>query len=523
MTPRPPSTFSLAPLVLLATTCACERPLPEADTLTLAIASAPEALDPRFATSAVATRLSALIVAPLVVIGDDLRPQPLLADSLAWPDERTLLVRVKEGLRFHDGTQLLAHDVVATFRTMKDPAMRSPHRGKLEPLTDVSAIDDRTVQFRFDAPFPSFAVDLVGYGILPESCARDVDRCRHHPIGAGPYRIARALDADERLRLEAHDAGPFGAPPIRAIEVRVVRDNTTRLLELLDGRTDLVVGDLLPTDLEALAGHPRLAIETARGVGFTYLALNTRRGELADVRVRRAIAHAIDVDTIIRTKLRGRAVRATSLLPPDHWAHDANLEPLRYDPALARALLQEVGRAPHLSVATTTDRLRRSIALIFAASLRDVGFDVDVVVRDWAALYQDIQVGAFDAFSAKWTPVIDPDLMHWVFHSSNIPSTGRAGGNRSGYANEQVDKVLQRARATSREEERVALYRSIEPTLRDDVPLIPLWFDDEVAVHSVDVVGFELSRTASLLPIARARLERQKGGGQAPALQRSSR
>jgi peptide/nickel transport system substrate-binding protein len=487
--------------VVLVTTSACTRPAPAPDTLTLAVASPPEALDPRFATSAVATRLSALVVAPLVVIGDDLRPEPFLADSLSWPDERTLVVRVKDGLRFHDNTPLTANDVVATFISMKDPAVRSPHRPKLERLREIVALDERTVRFSFDAPFPSFVVDLNGYGILPESCVRDAEKCRHAPIGAGPYRVESPLDADERLKLTA-----TGDASIPHIEVRVVRDNTTRLLELLDGRTDLVVGDLLPTDLDALSGT-KLVVQRVRGVGFSYLALNTRHPPLDDPRVRQAIAQAIDVDTIINTKLRGRAERATALLPRGHWAHDDTLSALPFDPDRARALL--AGKHVKITIATTTDRLRRSVALVFADSLRRVGIDAEVAVRDWPALYQDIQKGAFDAFSAKWTPVVDPDLMHWVYHSTSIPMEGRAGGNRSAYVNAVVDEALDRGRGLVDENARGAVYKSIEPIIRDEVPLIPLWFEDEVAVHTPALIDFKLMRTASLLPIAKARLKRE--------------
>lgn len=489
--------------------------------LGVAVASAPETLDPRFATSAVAQRLAALVAAPLVIIGDDLRPEPFLAESIDAVDPLTLLVKLRPDVRFHDGTPVTADDVVFTLGSMKDPALGSPHATRLVHLVELTTLDERTVRLRFDGATAPFLVDLHAWGILSRAaCGSSRDACREIPMGAGPYRVAQPLSTDERLVLTAHDASPLPPPAIRTVEVRVIRDNTTRLLELLDGRTQLVQGDLLPTDVAAVANDPGLAVEHARGLGFTYLALNARGGPLADPRVRRALAHALDVDLVIATKLMGRAARASSLLPAGHWAHDDALAPPGYDPALAERLLDQAGyprRADgtrfSVRLATTTDRLRRACALAWAEMLRAVGVDVRVEVRDWNALYQDIQVGAFDAFSAKWTPVIEPDLLHWVFHSSSIPAPAadgapaRAGGNRQGTQDAVLDDLLERARQSADPAERATLYRAAEARIVEDTAVVPLWFEDELAIRSRRLQGFTINRTASLLPIARARLQ----------------
>lgn len=499
---------------------ACARPASAPDVLTVAVASAPETLDPRFATSAVAQRLAALVAAPLVVIGDDLRPKPFLAESIDAPDPRTLIVKLKDGLRFHDGAPVTADDVVFTLGSMKEPALGSPHATRLTHLVALEAVDARTVRLAFDAPTAPFLVDLHAWGILSRAaCGKSRDACRSAPMGAGPYRVTEAMDRAERLQLTAHDASPLPPPPIRRVEVRVIRDNTTRLLELMDGRVGLVVGDLLPTDADAAERVPTLAVERAPGLGHTYLALNTRRGPLADARVRRAIEQSLDIDAVIATKLRGRARRADSLLPADHWAHADDLPLPGAAFAQAEALLDEAGwprRADgwrfSLELATTTDRLRRSTSLVWASGLRHVGIDARVVVRDWNALYEDIQRGAFDAFSAKWTPVIEPDLMYWVFHSSSIPAPAsegrpaRAGGNRQGFADPALDALLDAARATDDEEARAELYRQAAQRIADQTALIPLWFEDELVIRTRRLEGFRLGRTASLLPIALARL-----------------
>lgn len=509
----------------------CARaPLP-ADTLRLAVPSPPEALDPRFATTAVAMRLSALVAPPLVVIGEDLRPQPWLAERVEQPTPRSWMLKLRPGLRFHDGAPVTADDVVWTFHSMKDPATGSPHRQKLAHLKRVVAIDALTVVFELDAPWAPFLVDCNAYGILSRrSCAVSLDACRHAPVGAGPFRVQRPLDDDETLVLAAF-AGAARAPAIARIEVKVARDPTTRLLELMDERIDLVAGDLAPTDLAALAGEQDLVIESAPGLGFTYLAFNVRGPRqndddeeartaraLADPRVRRALALAIDVDSVITHKLRGRARRASGLLPEGHWAKpDAALEPLLpFDPERARAQLDEAGfgaRRPdgggrfRLVLATTTDRARKSIAVVFADAWRAVGVDVELKVKDWAALYEDIQAGSFHAFSAKWIPVLEPDLMSWVFSSTNIPAKGKAGGNRGAFVDEELDGWLASAQASTDVDERRALYARASARVAEALPVVPLWFEDEVIVRHRRLSGFRLARTGALLPLAQASLQ----------------
>jgi peptide/nickel transport system substrate-binding protein len=476
--------------------------------LRLAVASPPEALDPRFATSAVAMRLSALVAPPLFVIGEDLRPQPWLAESVEQPTPTSWVVKLREGLRFHDGAPVTSDDVKWTFDSMLDPANGSPHRGKLVHLREVVAVDERTVRFELDAPWAPFLVDANAYGILSKrSCASG---CRHAPVGAGPFRVARALDDDETLALTAVDP----SAGIQRIEVKVARDATTRLLELMDERIDLVVGDLAPTDLEVLAREDALAIESAPGLGFTYLAFNVRGSPhdetlraLADPRVRRALAMAIDVDTVIATKLRGRAKRASGMIPEGHWAKPASDVVLPYDPAHARALLQESGFSGfHLVLSTTSERARRSVAVVFAEYWRAIGVDVEVRVKDWAALYEDIQSGAFHAFSAKWVPVLEPDLMSWVYSSTNIPAKGKAGGNRGGFVDHELDGWLAAAQSTNDVDERRALYARASLRVAEQLPVVPLWFEDEVAVRTKRVEGFRLARTGALLPIMNARV-----------------
>ncbi len=462
----------------------------------MAVANAPESLDPRFATSSTAVRLSQLVSPPLCVVGDDGRAHPIVAASITRPagvsGELTVEAKLRAGLRFPDGAPVTADDVVFTFTSVLDEALRSPHRARLRDLSRVVAVDDDTVRFELQHRSAPFIVDVVcALGILQRATSGDLDASRFHPQGAGRYVVA-AIDVD-RFEFAARDARSD-------LSVRVVRDGNARLLAAVAGDVDVVAGDVAAWDLDRLPSS--LQVLSLPGLGFSYLGLNARR--LSDDE-RNAIARAVDVDALLHGRLRDRGQRASGLLPPAHWAKDHALTPVNNDVDTARRLLG--GKRLQLTLLVTPDRLRRSIAIALREQLRVVGVDVEVVVRDWSVVYEDMKAGRFDMVLAKWTPVAEPDLLTTVFHSRSIPrfekgAGGAGGGNRGGFVDVDVDAWLDAARDTFDESERARLYGLVERRVQQRMPLVPLWFDDEVMLAGPRVRGLKPWRTGSFLPLA---------------------
>ncbi len=526
--PTPSPTTAIA-LVFTIACAGCQKPARDPDTAVVLVAKDPEALDPRFAGSAVAVQLSHLVFAPLFTIGDDLAPAPYLAASYEQPDELTYDVTLRPGLTFHDGSPLTAQDVVFTYGHLGDEDVRSIHAGKYTNLEKVEALSDTHVRFTLKEPWAAFAIELCALGIVPARCAGRTDECRTSLVGSGAFMVETWNQAEERIVLQRNPRFFKGPPPIKRIAVRVVRNQTTRLLELIDENADLIIGDMSPTAVDVVKQNAHLAIQTAPGLDYSYMALNLRgprggdedpekartRRALADVRVRRAIAHALHLDEVIATKLRGAARRATGMLPPGHWAKNEDLTPIPFDPQTARTLLDQAGFPDRgedaggrfsVVINTTPQRLRKSIALLFQDYLRDVGIDAKLRVAEWSTLYQEIRQGNFEMFSAKWTPVVEPDLMHWVFHSSNIPSPDHAGGNRGAYVDHELDRWIDEGRTMSDRKTRAPYYQKAEARLAEALPYVPLWFEDLIAVQHQRLTGFALTRTSSLVPLDAARL-----------------
>lgn len=481
--------------------CAREAPRP-AGWLVVGIDAPPNALDPRLASDASAALILDLVHRGLTVPGPRGEPAPDLAVRWETPDPVTYRFTLGDA-RFQDGRPVTAADVVATYRSLQSGRFEAARRDGLEKIREAVAEDARTVRFTLDEPSATF-LTATRLAILPSSCAAEPD-CR---IGAGPFRIARAtIDAVEI----AASGTTQPTPALPGIRFVISPDSVARALGLARGSIDLVQNAVEP-DLLPWLEQAGLEIVATRGSTFHYLGMNLRRDDLADVRVRRAIAHAIDRDAIVRYVLDGKARVADGLFPPEHWAH-ADVADLDFDPERARALLAESGRAPvRVTLKTSTIELRRRIGEVIAAMLAEVGVAVEMRPLEWATLYGDVRRGAFDLFALAWVGVEEPDHYFALLHSDMTPPRG---SNRGGYVDAEVDALTVAARAPLARDERRELYARVADIVARDVPYVPLWWVDNVVVKNKRLTGFVPARDGSLRSLARARWT--SGGVAAPS------
>jgi peptide/nickel transport system substrate-binding protein len=478
--------------------CAQPQATAPAGAIVVGVRTGPNSVDPRLGNDEASARAAQLMFNTLFDIGDDLRPHPMLAERLENPDPLTYRVALRRGIKFHDGHEMTASDVVFTYRQMLEPAFVSPLKGAFRAVKSVTAPDEYTVEFKLKEPFSAFPIQLAGLpAIIPAGSDADFGQ---HPIGTGPYKFVRYA-VDDQVVLAPFADYFNGAPKNAGIVIRVLPDDTMRGLELKKGSIDLVVNDLPPDIVHQFEGK-NFHVAKSPGVDYSYLGINMLDPVLKDKRVRHAIGYAIDRRAIVEYLRRGLARPATGLIPPQAWAYQPDIFQFTYDPNRARQLLDEAGYTDpdgdgplprlHLSMKVSNAEETRLQATVIQQQLRDVGIDLDVRSYEFATMYADVLKGNFQMFSLQWVgaAMADPDILRRVFYSTETPP---AGFNRGHYSNPEVDRLLDLAGAATSEAERKKYYGDAQKIIAEDAPYISIWNRTNVAVAQPTLFGLHLN------------------------------
>jgi ABC-type transport system substrate-binding protein len=330
-------------------------------------------------------------------------------------------------------------------------------------------------------------------GIVPYGSGEEFNK---NPIGSGPFRFVSAQQ-DKEVVIE-RNPNYWAAPAhLERVEFKVIPDATTRALELRKHSADVAINSLTADTVLALRKDSGLTVIQAPGTIYAYIALNLRDPILKDVRVRHALAHAIDVQPIIHYLLRNQAQPAYSILPPEHWAYDGDVQRYPYDPAQARQILDEAGYSAkdgvrfHVAMKSSTDDATRLMTVVLQQQLREVGIALDIRTYEFATFFSDITKGAYQMYSMRWIGGNqDPDIFEYVFDSASFPPK-RA--NRTFYSNPRVDELIHEGRTTLDLAKRKVIYAEIQRILAEELPYINLWYLDNVLVHTNRVRGITVS------------------------------
>jgi len=482
---------SSAVALLLVIGLGCSRPAThDPDSLVVMLPRDAEQLDPRFVGDPYGLRVSRLLFGSLVTIDPrTLEVIPDLAESVDPLSPTQFQVRLRDGLRFSDGSPLDARDVVATFKGVVDPKLQSRYAQNYRRIAEMQVPDPRTVLFILREPHATFLTDLELPIVRRQDAFRRIATPEEPlPIGAGPYRLVKREPGVLELRANPH--WHRGAPTHPNLRMVVIRDDNTRALRMLAGQGDLAVASIPPLLLPLFEADGHFETRSAPGISTLYLGFQTGSPKLADVRVRRAIGYAIDRELLVQAKYQGLARVTDSWIPHGHWAELAGEPPRPFDPALAAALLDEAGfpdpSGPEprmrLVLRTTSERFRQSVARAIAAMLQQVGVEVDVRPSEAATLISDLNRGRFEMTLLQVPEVIEPHVLSWFFDSSRIPGPHSEGANRWHYQNAELDGLFELGRTTIDLAERRAAYERVQRILSRDLPVLPLWQPDTVAV-----------------------------------------
>jgi peptide/nickel transport system substrate-binding protein len=472
--------------VLVLLTCISCGGKPDRGTLTMIIESSPTNLDPRVGIDAYSERIDNLIFDDLLTRDEHFHVQPGLAESWDIPDPLTYIFHLRHGVRFHDGRPLTSRDVKFTFDSVLHGQIVTTKAAAYRYVDRVEAPDDFTVIFRLKQPFVTLLWNVSdgAMGIVPYGSGSEVTS---HPIGSGPFRFVEA-ELDKQVVIE-RNADYWGEKAhLERVRLAVVPDTTTRALELRKGSADLEINALTGDMVLSLQRESNLEVLRAPGSMLNYLALNCRDPILRDLRVRQALAYAINRQPLLHYLRQGFGRLAASVLPPESWAYNADVPRHDYNPERARQLLDEAGYPArngvrfHLTMKTSTEEDPRLLAAVMQQQLRDVGVALDIRTFEFATFFSDVTKGLFQLYSLRWVGGNeDPDIFEYAFDSDKFPPHG---ANRSFYSNSRLDALVDRGRSELDEGVRKQIYAEIQTIVAQEMPYINLWYQDNVLVHS---------------------------------------
>ncbi len=496
-----------------------ERPL------ILGYASELQGLNPIVSTDQNANELIYyLLFTPLVTYDVDLRPAPALAESWVLTDS-AVTFRLRDDLTWHDGTPVTARDVAFTFERAKDPDAASPLAAAyLANVAGVEILGEHEIVFRFAAPHSEPLEDFfwppAPAHLLEGVPAADLLRApfNRSPVGNGPYRFVR-WDVNQQLVFEANPDYPpgLGGPPeIARVVYRIIPDQTTMLAELLSGGIQ-VDGPLAPSDAARVGRAENLRLLSFPWRQFAYVGWNTRRPQFADPAVRRALAMAIDRESLVRTVLEGHGTRASGPIPPWH-RYAPNLSPLPHDPERSRALLEAAGwrdidgdgirerggtRLSFELLANQRNPIYGDIAQIIQADLRAVGVEVFPRLLEWQTVLSMHRGREFDAVLTNWVLDnfrVDPRPL---FHGSQVAIANSA--NRSSYSNPIADSLMNLGSRTTDDDAAREIWAEFSRVIQADQPVTFLFWQDELAGVSRDLADVVMDARGELVTLPRWR------------------
>ena len=405
---------------------------------------------------------------------------PNLATSWKTIDDTTWEVKLRQGVKFHDGTPFGAKDVKATFERVLDPAKKMTARGNHAKIKSIEVVDDHTVRFKTDGPYPLFVERMTAQVMQSEKVIREKghDWMQEHPVGTGPYKFVRWNRKQEHL-LERNDAYWGPKPAFKYVRIRIIPEQATQIAELIAGGVD-VIKAVPPDQMDVInkSGNARTATSPILRTAMLQFDQAARSGPhpITDRRVRMAANLSVDIDNVIKFVLNGLGDRVATGVNPMAFGWDPGLKPYKADPDRAKKLLADAGYANGLDLTfhegpPVVEPAIQQTNDAIVADMTKVGFRVKRnYIGDNTVLVARIKEGkAGQMFNWSWGyySVFDADaILHDVF---------RCGEPYSYYCNNELDDLIHAGRSTLDAKKRADIYVKAQKLLYDDAAYLWKW------------------------------------------------
>ncbi|MFS0784691.1 ABC transporter substrate-binding protein [Bacillus sp. 1P06AnD] len=466
-------------------------------------------LDPAITTEGEAFRVTKNIYDTLIDFGDD---NTELVPGLAteWKpseDGLTYTLKLREGVKFQDGTDFNADAVVVNFDRWKKGGAEKKFDYYVSQFGDriqeVKAVDPLTVEFKLNSVLAPFLKNLAmsPFAIAsPAAIEKYGDKLNENPVGTGPFKFKEWKRNNTITLVKNENYWKKDLPKLDSVIFKVIPENSARLNALNSGEADIIEGVNF-SDLPSIEGNDKLQVFKRPSLNTAYLGLTNTRGPLKDKLVRQALNYAVDKSAIIDAFYAGAAEPAINPMPPVVAGYNTEVKDYEYNPEKAKELLKQAGYEKGFSIELWAMPVARpympdgqKIAEAIQADFEKVGVKAKIVTYEWATYLDKAAKGEADAFLLGWTGD-NGDADNFLYVLLDQDSIG--SNNYTYYKNPKVHELLTAAQKTVNEEERDKLYKEAQVLIKEDAPWIPLVHSQPVLAGSSKVKNFIAHPTGS--------------------------
>lgn len=454
--------------------------------------SKPKSLDPNMYNEIPALTITEQIFNTLLKVDENGNIVPELAESFEYITPTELVIKIRQGVKFHNGDTLTSKDVVFSINRMLDkPASRI----MIDAIDKVEAIDDYTIKLTLSKPSSPLLFGLAHplTAILNEkdTLAKN-DVIATAPMGTGPYKFIE-WGSGEKIELVAFDDYFEGRPKIDTLTYRAITENSSRLAALETGEIDIAY-NMDAIDSGLVENNPELQLISQPTTSTEYITFNTTKAPFDNKDFRKAVNYALNRQSMSDSIFMGKAKPANSIVNPNVFGHSDKVEGYPYNVEKAKEYLKKSGiENPSFTLFVNDNTTRLQLAQIIQANLKEIGIDMVIETLEWGAYLQRTAQGEHQALLGGWVSgTSDADIVLYpLLHSA---SHGGAG-NRAFYTNKEFDKIVDEARLVSSPEERKALFLKAQDILQEEAPLGILLYKNENIGLNKKIKGFKFDPT----------------------------
>jgi peptide/nickel transport system substrate-binding protein len=463
------------------------------DTLVIALNQEPVCVDPYMVSTPQGLTVSTLIHETLIKKAEDGSYTPWLATGWEQMDDVTFHFYLRDDVTFHDGSRFTAHDAAYSLAEGAESSFTRPIFGNIDPV-NTRALDDYTLELKLTAPYAPLLEALSTFrgAMLCKSAREEMgeEAYGRAPVGTGPMRVTNWISGD-RIEMEAHEGYWGEKSPFKEAVARFIVEGASRAIELETGGADIAT-DLLFSDWERISKNPDTVLYSGESQSHSFLLLNNSMEPTNSEQVRKALAHALDMESLVRVAYQGQASVADSFYTPNIIGYK-KVGPYEYNPELSKQLLAQAGYPDGFEIEylTLENQLNMACAEIIQEMWGAVGVRVSIRIIDLATLTELNNGGECPAaIMAPTVAMADPDagLTVWPVYR---PISIRHG-------DERVQELLDLGRSNYNEEERVKIYEELQDYLFEKCYSIPVAFPRAAFGASADIAGLDF--TPSLVP-----------------------